>query len=728
MVRPLSSCPFSALTLMLVIAAVVTTSAAADSARKATSAEAPTATKKPHTTEIHGTVLNDDYYWLRERDNPDVISYLEAENAYTEAMTAHLEPIREEVYEEILGRIKETDLSVPELEDGWYYYRRTEEGKQYPIYARKQGSLEADEEIILDVNTLAADHEYFDLGSLQTSPDHNLLAYSFDIDGSELYTLVVKDLETGKLLDDRIEGIAWSIAWGNDNRTLFYTIRDDARRPHEVWRHVLGDDGDAERVFHEPDDRFFLDVDRTRDERFIKIGLGSSITSEYYVLDADRPGGEFTLMAARENGVEYHPYHHGEHFYIRTNADGAKNFKLIRVPDTDLAADAEEVVPHRPDVKLESVYPFKDHMVFVERTKGLRRLRVHDLAESTDTIIPMPETAYAAWPSSNPEFDNNVFRFTYTSLVTPRTVYDFDMATGKLEVKKRDEVLGGYEPSDYVTERTYARAQDGTAIPMTLFYKRGVERNGDNPTLLYGYGSYGSTIDPSFSAQRLSLVDRGFVFALAHPRGGGLFGEPWHDDGKMLNKRNTFTDFIDAAEHLVDQRWTRPERLGIQGGSAGGLLVGAVVNMRPDLFGAALAHVPFVDVINTMLDESIPLTVIEFEEWGNPKNKEFFDYMLSYSPYDNVTDAHYPDLLITAGLNDPRVQYWEPAKWTAKLRQLSPQSHVMLKTNMGAGHGGASGRYDYLREWALYWAFLIDTVGGEAENLEAVEVTLPQGR
>ena len=679
----------------------------------------PVAKTDPHVTEIHGETLVDPYYWLRERDNPEVIDYLEAENAYTEAQTAHLEDLQSTLYDELLGRIQETDLSVPVKKDNYFYYSRTEEGKPYAIYCRKQGSLDAEEEVVLDANELADGHKYHSLGLYEPSPDHTLLAYSEDVTGREKYTLRFKDLTTGELLPDAVSEIGYGLAWGNDGKTVFYAVRDEALRQHKILRHVLGTDPSAdELIFHEEDERFRVYVYKTRSGDYLLLASGSSTTTEFRVLDADSPGGEFQLFFRRQPGVEYFLDHHGDHFYVRTNAE-AQNFKLMRTPVDSVTPESwrsaawEEVISHRQRVKLENVELFSRHMVTAERESGQRRLGVRDLASGSERAIEMPETVYAVFSSDNPEFDTQHFRFSYMSPVTPRSVYQVDMTSGELELLKETPVPG-YDRSRYETQRVYARARDGVAVPVILTMRRGTERSAENPALLYGYGSYGSTLDPFFRSDVFSLLDRGFVYAQAQIRGGGELGEDWHDQGKMMNKRNSFTDFIDVGEYLVEQRWTSSDRLLAQGGSAGGLLMGAVVNMRPDLFRAAVAQVPFVDVINTMLDESIPLTVGEFEEWGNPKTEEHFRYMLSYSPYDNVTAQEYPDLLITAGLNDPRVQYWEPAKWAAKLRATKAgDSRLLLKTNMGAGHSGASGRYEALKERAFVYAFMLDSVGIE---------------
>ncbi|HXF48211.1 MAG TPA: S9 family peptidase [Verrucomicrobiae bacterium] len=667
----------------------------------------------PKTDTVNGYVRTDNYFWLRNRENPEVISYLEAENKYTETVMKHTEPFQEKLYKEMLGRIKETDLSVPEKIDDYYYYSRTEEGKQYPIYCRKKGSLEAAEEVILDVNELAAGFSYMKIGAHVESPNHRYLAFSTDTAGSEKFTLQVKDLTTGQLLPDQISEIYYSVEWGNDNKTLFYTTLDAAMRPYKLFRHILGDDPKNDvLVYHEKDDAFFLELEKTRSRKFVIMNLSSNTTSEVWYLDADSPAGEFKVIHPRQHEMEYMVEHHGEKFYIVTN-DNAKNFKLVEVPVADPSkANWKDVLPHRTDVKVDDVDAFKNHLVVTERKGGYKQLRIMKFGANEFHYIEFPEPVYTVSASGNPDFNTNIVRFNYASLITPNSVFDYNMDSRQRELKKQTEVLGGYNPALYQSERIAAKAADGTEIPISIVYKKGLKKNGQNPCYLYGYGAYGISMDPSFNSNRLSLLDRGFVFAIAHIRGGGEMGRLWYEDGKLLKKKNTFTDFVACAEHLIKEQYTSKERLAVIGGSAGGLLMGAVLNMRPDLFAAMVAKVPFVDVMNTMLDPTIPLTVIEYEEWGNPNKKEFYDYMLSYSPYDNVAAKEYPNLLIMAGLNDPRVAYWEPAKWTAKLRAAKKgNGRLLLKMNMGAGHGGASGRYDYLKEVALEYAFVLDVLG-----------------
>jgi oligopeptidase B len=672
----------------------------------------PMARKATVTHELHGDVRIDDYHWMRDRENPEVIAHLAAENAYTEAVTAHTAELQKTLYNEMLGRIKETDLNVPYRKDAFYYYTRTEEGKPYTIYCRKKGSLSAPEQILLDVNELAAGHEYFDLGSFAVSPNHSLLAYSTDTFGSEVFLLVVKNLTTGELLSDEIPGTDYGVVWGNDNRSLFYTTMDEARRSDKLFRHTLGDrPEDDVLVFYEPDPAYGVWIDRTKSDAYLILSVESHVTSEQYVLDADTPAGEFALVRPRQTEIEYSLVHHGDWFYILTNED-ADNYKLMRAPVGDPSIENwETVIPARDRVKIERVSAFRNHIVLLERDRGVRRVRVLDGRSGDKYYVHFDDPVYAVYLEDNHEYDTSVLRFSYMSYVTPKSVFDYDMDTHERELKKQREVLGGYDPSHYTTERIYVKADDGTVVPISMVYKKGCICRGGRPLYLMGYGAYGASMDPWFSSNRLSLLDRGFIYAVAHVRGGGEMGEEWRDSGRMFNKMNTFTDYIACAENLICRGFTSPERLVAVGGSAGGLLVGAVANMRPDLFHVIVADVPFVDVLNTMLDPSIPLTVSEYDEWGNPNEREYYDYMKAYSPYDNVMAQDYPHMLITGSLNDPRVQYWEPAKWTAKLRAMKTDTNeLVLKTNMGAGHGGASGRYGWLRDIAFEYAYIIDKI------------------
>ncbi|HEX2219620.1 MAG TPA: S9 family peptidase [Gemmatimonadales bacterium] len=680
--------------------------------------EVPVARAIPRVHHVHGESRIDEYYWLRNREDPEVLAHLEAENRYTEQVMRHTEGLQELLYQELRGRIKESDLSVPSREDGWLYYSRTEAGAQYPIFCRRRDEDGAPEEVLLDLNLLAAGHDYFRMGAFEVSPDHRLLAYSADTTGAESFTLFIKDLTTGGLLAETIEGTSPTAAWANDSRTLFYVVLDQIRRPSRLFRHRVGSNPVEDvLVHHEPDEAFFLDVHRTRSRRYLILELASHSTSEARYLSADDPAGELRVVEPRRHGVEYAVTHHGERFYIVTN-DGAPNFRLVSAP---VSAPGREswtaVLPYRPEIKLDAAEAFERHLVVWERMDGLRRLRVLELATGEEHLVAFPEPVYTVRPHENPEFETTVFRFSYTSLVTPNSVVDYDVAERTWTVRKQTEVLGGYDPSCYRSERLFAVAPDGARIPVSLVYRLPLERDGRRPLLLQGYGSYGYSFDPGFSSNALSLLDRGWVVAIAHVRGGEEMGRAWYESGKLLHKRNTFTDFIAAAEHLVAEGYTSTDRLAINGGSAGGLLMGAVTNLRPDLFKAVVAEVPFVDVVNTMLDATLPLTVIEYDEWGNPNDPSYYEYIRSYSPYDNVASKAYPHILVTAGLNDPRVAYWEPAKWTARLRaRKTDRNRLLLRTNMGAGHGGASGRYDHLREVAFKYAFLLDVVGGTVEG------------
>jgi oligopeptidase B len=671
----------------------------------------PVARVVPHSSKVYGPARVDDYFWLRERTSPDVITYLQLENAYTKGMTKHTVRLQDRLYKEMKGRIKETDEGVPIPDGDYVYYSRTFEGKQYSVQCRKRKGDDASEQVILDQNELAEGHKYFRLANMRVSPDHNLLAFATDTNGSETYTLHVKDLRTGEMLSDRVDNTYYGLEWGNDNKTLFYTVLDDAKRPYKCFRHTLGG-RDDELVYHEADEKFHLSIAKSQSEKFVFVQLASQVTAEIRFLDADHPAGAFRVVSPRVQGVEYSVAHHGSSFYITTN-DNATNFKVVRAPVSNPdRANWSEFIRHDPRVKIEGVTPFANHLVISERSDGLRRIRVRDLRNASEHYLAFDEPVYVAYVGSNREFNTATLRVRYTSMVTPSSEYDYQMDTKTRELMKRDEVLGGYDPSNYESKRVFATAPDGTQVPISLVHRRGIALDGTNPTLLYGYGSYGASMEPWFRSSLISLLDRGFVFAIGHIRGGGEMGRAWYEDGKLLKKKNTFTDFIACAEHLIAKGYTSPEKLAIQGGSAGGLLMGAVTNMRPDLFHVVVAQVPFVDVVNTMLDETIPLTVIEFEEWGNPKERAFYDYMLSYSPYDNVSAKGYPNMLVTAGLNDPRVQYWEPAKWVAKLRSTRTDDNVLLlKTNMGAGHGGASGRYGRLKDTAFVYAFILDMLG-----------------
>jgi oligopeptidase B len=663
---------------------------------------------------IHGDTRIDKYYWMNDRNDPKVIAYLKAENDYLDTMMASSVNKRKKLYEEMRGRIMETDASVPYLKDGYYYYTRFTQGKEYPVYCRKKGSLEGTEEVILDVNVLAAGHDYYHVGGLSVSPDAQWLAYGVDTVSRRQYTIYVKNLKTEEVLPEAIRETSGSAAWASDNKTFFYTVKNPVTlREERILRHVTGTDVRADKeVFNEKDETFSIDVARSKSGKFIMIQSHSTVSSEYRILDASKPDGAFHVFEPRRRDHLYEIDHQDDKFYIVTNWN-AVNFRLMECPlDKTASSNWKEVIPHRADVLLQGIELFRDHMVLSERKNGLTQLRVINSRTREDHYLQFEEPAYVAAISVNPEFDTKTLRYSYTSMTTPVSTYDYDMDTKKNELRKRQEVLGGYDPKDYVTERLYVTARDGVKVPVSIVYKKGFEKNGKRPLLLYGYGSYGHSIEPSFSSNRLSLLDRGFAYAIAHIRGGEEMGRQWYEDGKLFKKMNTFTDFIDCADYLVKEHYTDSPHLYAMGGSAGGLLMGAVVNMRPTLWNGVIAAVPFVDVVTTMLDESIPLTTGEFDEWGNPKKKEYYDYMKSYSPYDNVKAQAYPNMLVTTGLHDSQVQYWEPAKWVAKLRELKTDNHMLLlHTNMEAGHGGASGRFKSLEDIALQYAFLLNLEG-----------------
>lgn len=692
-------------------------------AAQQTALQPPVAERRTHVDTLHGEVRSDDYFWLREKSDPAVAAYLEAENAYAEQVLAPLAGLRETLYQEMLGRIKQTDLSVPYRDNGYFYYSRTEEGKQYPVIARKRGSLDAPEEVLLDVNRLAEGQSFMSVGYVEPSPDAQLLAYGTDSTGYRQYVLHVKDLRTGQLLDTRAERLR-SVAWADDNRTLFYTVEHPVtKRAYQIYRHVLGTPT-HELLYEEPDERFNLYVGRTSSDEYLLLHISSLTTSEVRYLRADDPAGEWRQVAPRVQDREYDVGHHGDSFYIRVN-DTGRNFRLVKAPVTDPAErNWTEVIPHRDDVMLQGVQLFRNHMLAYERADALPGLVIHDLRNGGSHEVAFPEPVYSVFPTSNAEFDTNILRYAYQSFVTPSSVYDYDMDTRQATLLKQQEVLGGYDPTQYESERVWAVARDGTRVPVSLVYRKGTPRDGSAPMLLGGYGSYGASSNVSFSSNRLSLLDRGLIVGTAHIRGGGDLGQAWHDQGRMQHKINTFTDFIDVAEHLVKEGYTSSDRLVIEGGSAGGLLMGAVTNMRPDLFRAVIAHVPFVDVINTMLDETLPLTVGEFEEWGNPKIAEQYRWIRAYDPYTNVAARDYPAMLVKTSFNDSQVMYHEPAKWVAKLRAHKTDDNPLLfVTNMAAGHGGSSGRYDRLREIALDYAFMLWQVGAAGVR---PEVTSPE--
>jgi oligopeptidase B len=669
----------------------------------------PRATPEPVEAMVHGIRLVDEYRWLRDKDSARVRSHLETENAHTRAVMAFTEPFQETLYREMLARIQETDMDVPYRYGAFEYYGRTEQGKDYPILCRRALDDPA-EQVTLDMNTMAEGHEFFALGAYDVSPDARLLAFSTDVTGFREYTLQVKDLSTGGILPLRVEK-ARSVAWANDSATLFYVVEDDAKRAYRLYRHRLGSAA-HDLLYEETDERFSIGVDETRSSAFVILTSHSATTSEVRFVPADRPDAPLTLAVPRRQEHEYYVDHRGERFYILTN-DRGRNFRLVTAPvNAPSEANWSELIAHREDVMLEGIDLFSGHYVLHERRGGFPRLRVVPFATGEAHDIELPEAVCTVHGGANLEFDTTVYRFVYESPVTPDSVFDYDMDTRSRTLLKQRPVLGGYDPARYASELVYATAADGTRIPVSMVYRRDLRRGGPQPTLLTGYGAYGFPHDVHFSSARLSLLDRGVVVAIAHVRGGGEMGKRWHDEGRMLSKRNTFTDFIAAAEHLVALRVTQPSQLAIEGGSAGGLLMAAVANLRPDLFKAVVADVPFVDVINTMLDASLPLTTGEYEEWGNPQEPEYFRYMLSYSPYDNIEAKAYPAMLVQTSLNDSQVMYWEPAKYVARLRAMKTDSNpLLLKTNMEAGHGGASGRYDFLREIAFTYAFVLWQLG-----------------
>ena len=668
----------------------------------------PTAKTQPKIDTLHGDTRTDPYFWMREKSNPEVTAYLEAENAYTDAVLAPTKELQETLYAEMKGRIQETDLSVPYKYGDHFYYSRTEEGRQYPVRCRRRGSLDAPEEVTLDLNALAEGHSYLGLGAYEVSDDGNLLAFSTDVTGFRQYTLQVKDLRTGELLPDKVEKTV-SVDWAADGRTLFYTVEDDAKRPYRLYKHTLGGAEDA-LLYEETDALFTLTAGRSRSKSYLFVLSESSDTTEVRYVASDAPDSDLTVYRPREDKHRYYADHHTDRFFVRTDKD-AKNFRIVSAP---LTAPNEwtEFIAHEPAITREDMDFFTAHAVISERQDGLEQLRVVAMTDGSDHLITFPEAAYAVSLDANPEYDAKIVRYRYQSPVTPASVYDYEMDTQERTLLKQTPVLGGYDPNSYAVERLYAAAADGTRVPISLVTKKGFEKNGQVPLLLYGYGSYGISIPAGFSSNRLSLLDRGLAFAVAHIRGGGEMGEEWRDAGKLKLKMNTFTDFIACAEFLIAEKYTSPEHLAIQGGSAGGLLMGTTINLRPDLFHAVLSQVPFVDVLNTMLDDTLPLTVGEYLEWGNPNAQADYEYMRTYCPYTNLEAKDYPTMLVKTSLNDSQVMYWEAAKYTAKLRSLKTDANtLLLKINMGAGHGGSSGRYDALRETALDYAFLLTALG-----------------
>ena len=667
----------------------------------------------PKTLEIFGNTRIDNYFWLNDRENPEVIDYLKKENAYYKKMTAHTKTFQKELFEEMKARIKEDDESVPYLYNGYYYITRFETGKNYPIYSRKKENLLAKEEILFDCNKMARGKSYFQLGGLSISPNNKLAVFSTDLVGRRIYNIQVKDLETGKILSDKIEKVSGNAVWANDNKTIFYSSQDEITlRSDTIFKHKLGSkQTDDVLVYFEKDETYNVEVAKSKSRKYLAIESGSTLTTEYQILEADNPDGKFRIFQKRLRGLEYSINHYGDSFYIMTNADKATNFKLMKTLETATSRENwTEVVPHREDVLLEDIEIFKDFLVVEERSNGLNKIRIMPWSGEGEYYLPFESETYTAYTGTNVDFDTDILRYSYQSMTTPSSVIDFNMKTKTKEIKKEHQVLGGkFDKNNYSEERIWATAKDGTKIPISMVYRKGLKKDGKNPLLLYAYGSYGHSMDATFSSTRLTLLDRGFVFAIAHIRGGEDLGRQWYEDGKLLKKKNTFTDFIDCSKFVIEQKYTSPEHLYAEGGSAGGLLMGAIVNLAPELYHGIIAQVPFVDVITTMLDESIPLTTGEYDEWGNPNVKKYYNYMASYSPYDNVKQQNYPNMYVSTGLHDSQVQYWEPAKWVAKLRTITTNNSVLfLDTNMDAGHGGASGRFEAIKELAKEYSFLLD--------------------
>ncbi|AWK05279.1 oligopeptidase B [Flavobacterium crocinum] len=674
---------------------------------------APKAKIIPKTLKKHKESRIDNYFWLNDRENSEVIDYLNQENAYYEDMTSHTKSLKDNLFEEMKGRIKEDDSSVPYFYNGYFYITRFETGQDYPIFARKKGSLSAEEEILFNCNEMAKGHAYFKLGGLSISPDNKFASFGVDIVGRRIYTIQVKNLETGEILADKIENVTGASVWANDNNTIFYVRQDQVTlRADKVFRHKLNTASEKDvLVFDEVDDTFNVSISKEKSRKYIVIGSGSTLTTEYRILNSNNPDGEFVVFQPRVRGLEYSISHYEDSFYILTNKDKATNFKLMKTPEDKTGKkNWVDLIPHREDVLLEDIEIFKNYLVVEERSNGLNHIRIMPWNEEPDYYLPFGSETYNAYTTTNVDFDTDILRYSYQSLATPSSIIDFNMKTKTKEILKEQEVLGGkFDKNNYIEERVWATARDGIKVPISMVYKKGLEKNGKNPLLLYAYGSYGITMDTYFSSTRLSLLDRGFVYAIAHIRGGEDLGRQWYEDGKLLKKKNTFTDFIDCSKFVIDQKYTSSEHLYAEGGSAGGLLMGVIVNEAPELYNGVIAQVPFVDVITTMLDDSIPLTTGEYDEWGNPNKKEYYDYMLSYSPYDNVKAQEYPNMYVSTGLHDSQVQYWEPAKWVAKLRDLKTNDKLLfLDTNMDAGHGGASGRFEALKDLAKEFSFLLD--------------------
>ena len=673
----------------------------------------PVAKIIPKTLENLGHTRTDNYFWMNDRENPEVIDYLNKENEYYHKMTAHTKDFQKELFEEMKARIKEDDESVPYLYNGYYYITRFEKGKDYPIYSRKKESLSAKEEIMFDCNEMAKGQSYFQLGGLSVSPDNKLVVFSFDTVGRRIYTIQVKSLETNEVLEDKIEKVTGSAVWANDNKTIFYSSQDEVTlRSDKIFKHKLGSkQADDILVYFEKDDTYNVEIAKSKSKKYLAIESGSTLTTVYRILNADNPDGKFEIFQKRIRGVEYSINHYKDSFYIMTNADDAENFKLMKTPETATSKENwKEVLAHREDVLLEDIEIFANYLVVEERSNGLNKIRIMPWSGEGEYYLPFESETYTAYTTTNVDFDTEILRYGYQSLATPSSVIDFNMRTKEKEIKKEQQVLGGkFDKNNYTEERVWATATDGTKIPISMVYRKELKKEGKNPLLQYAYGSYGHSMDATFSSTRLSLLDRGFIYAIAHIRGGEDLGRQWYEDGKLLKKKNTFTDFIDCSKFLIEQKYTSPEHLYAEGGSAGGLLMGVVVNMAPELYNGVIAQVAFVDVITTMLDDSIPLTTGEYDEWGNPNKKKYYNYMLSYSPYDNIKKQNYPNMYVSTGLHDSQVQYWEPAKWVAKLRTMKTNDTVLyLDTNMEAGHGGASGRFEALKELAKEFSFLLD--------------------
>lgn len=676
----------------------------------------PIAKKVPKVLTIHNDNRIDNYYWLNNRENQEVINYLNAENDYTKSIMVHTEKFQKVLFEEMKGRIKEDDTSVPYKLNGYWYITKYEVGKDYPIYARKKDTLDADEEILFDCNIMAKDHAYFSLGGISISPDNTLAAFSTDTVSRRQFTIQIKNLVTGKVYSDKILNTTGSVTWANDNKTLFYAMKDEVTlRSHKIFKHKLNANSEADvEVYHEADETFNTFIYKSKSKKYLIIGSSSTLSSEYRFVNADTPDSEFNMFQERTKDLEYNIAHYNDSFYIISNIDNSTNFKISKTSEnTTEKQHWKDLFPHRKSVLIEDIEIFKDYLVINERENGLNKLRIISWNNEEDYYLPFNSNTYTTYIGNNPDFESDLLRYGYNALDTPGSVIDYNLKTKQSEVKKEQEVLGGlFKKENYESKRIWAEARDGTKIPISLVYKKGMTLDGSNPLLQYAYGSYGSTIDPSFSSIRLTLLDRGFIYAISHIRGSEYLGREWYENGKLLTKKNTFTDFIDCSKYLIEQKYTSNQHLYAYGGSAGGLLMGAIINMNPELYHGILAAVPFVDVVTTMLDDTIPLTTGEYDEWGNPNELEYYNYMKSYSPYDNVEVKNYPNMLVTTGLHDSQVQYWEPAKWVAKLRDLKTDSNkLLLHTDMDSGHGGASGRFESLKEVALEYAFLLDLEG-----------------